>query len=154
MAGNTWFSHDSLTLEQLTNVNLVSPASSDTSLGSDSTTMRWFEWVKTQLQVIQIDIMAANAYVFHEDTANIQDFRLRTRLVTKTEINRILDKMRINVTGTHSLFEHFNASTSTDGLQEYFRWYTFTLGGTLHTIDNLTRFQHDVRELFKKGRTG
>eukprot|EP00961_Rhodomonas_salina_P059557 799922-Rhodomonas_salina.1 len=121
--GNTWFSHDSLTLEQLTNVNVSMQRDAD----GDGNVMRWFRWVREQLLAMQGDMMRLSAYVFEGDMRAIRHTMLMRKVLQKDKISWLLDTLRATMNGTQALYARIDAAPNGRGLSEYFRWYMFTV---------------------------
>eukprot|EP00961_Rhodomonas_salina_P174530 2354123-Rhodomonas_salina.3 len=98
---NDWFSHDALTISQLTNVN--------TAMYSDDTepslAPQWFDWVRKQLHVLQVDITGLSLFVYLGDMDAFRIPELLVHIPRKEHITQTLDLVREHVTDYETLLQ-------------------------------------------------
>eukprot|EP00961_Rhodomonas_salina_P213299 2880982-Rhodomonas_salina.1 len=130
---NDWFSHDALTVAQLTNINTNMHSDSESGLA-----VQWVQWVRKQLDVMRVDVEGLSALVFEGDPTQFRFTEIVAEIEQKGSITKMFDEVREKVRGWESMLSVIHWSLPEDGLSCYFEWYLFALRG-MHNLPNYVR---------------
>eukprot|EP00961_Rhodomonas_salina_P299607 3939066-Rhodomonas_salina.1 len=143
---NDWFSHDALTISQLTNVN-TSMYNNDTE---PSLAPQWFDWVRKQLHVLQVDITGLSLFVYLGDMDTFRIPELLIHIPKKENITQTLDLVREHVTDYETLLQFLFQKLSERGVHAHFDWYVFALKGMHNVANYVAEFKIEVVQYIKK----
>jgi hypothetical protein len=143
---NTWFSHEAVTLRQVTNAYYGMARSSR----RNKENVGWMDWVQKQMALFRDTICGINDYVFLSEKNRLSPSSLEKVLKEKKQIVDMTMKIREEVTDSETFFRLLYNIKAMDSLHDIFAWYLFIMNGELHVNEYVWKFKLDLRKVFSK----